>query len=89
VTPAKRRSTPRRHLASDVVLLAEATRTLGGTLDVSRVAARLIDLAKAAVGADAAATWLVERGSDELVLEADSGFTQREAIARIPHAPGS
>jgi signal transduction histidine kinase len=88
VSPAKRRPTVRRLPASDVALLGEATRTLGGTLDVTRVAVRLTQLAQAALGADAAAMWLVERGSAELVLKADSGFTQREAIARVPYAPG-
>jgi signal transduction histidine kinase/CheY-like chemotaxis protein len=71
-----------------VALLGEATRTLGGTLDVTRVTSRLTELAQAVLGADAAATWLVERGSEELVLKADRGFTRREAIARVPHAPG-
>src|SRR4030095_10952212 len=63
-------------------------RTLGGTLDVDRVAARLTELAQAVLGADAAGTWLIERGSDELILKSGSGFTQSEPIARIPHASG-
>ena len=88
MTPARRRSAVRRRVTSDVALLGEATRTLGGTLDVNRVAARLTELAQAVLGADAAGTWLIERGSDELVLKADNGFTQSEPIARVPHASG-
>jgi signal transduction histidine kinase/CheY-like chemotaxis protein len=88
VTPARRRSAVRRRVTSDVALLGEATRTLGGTLDVDRVAARLTELAQAVLGADAAGTWLIERGSDELILKSGSGFTQSEPIARIPHASG-
>jgi signal transduction histidine kinase/CheY-like chemotaxis protein len=72
-----------------VALLAEAARTLSGTLDVNRVAARLTELAQAVMGADAAATWLVERGSDDLILKSDRGFTQPQPVARLPHAPGS
>jgi hypothetical protein len=86
--PARRRSAVRRRVMSDVALLREATRTLGGTLDVNRVASRLTELAQAVLGADAAGTWLVERGSDELVLKADTGFTQSEPIVRVPHAAG-
>ena len=53
MTPAKRRSVRRRAHASDVALLGEATRTLNGTLDVTRVAAQLIELVQRALGADA------------------------------------
>jgi len=88
VTPARRRPAARRPITSDVALLAEATRTLAGTLDVNRVAARLTELAQAVMGADAAATWLVERGSDDLILKAESGFTQPQPVARLPHASG-
>ena len=54
MTPARRRTAVRRRATSDVALLARATRTLGGTLDVTRVAARLTELAQAVLGADAA-----------------------------------
>ena len=88
MTPVKRHSPPRRLVTSDVALLSEATRTLGSTLDVNRVTERLTELAQTVLGADAAATWLIERGSDALVLKAASGFTQPDAVGRIPHAAG-
>ena len=50
--------------------------------------ARLTALAQAVLGADAAATWLIERGSDALILKSNSGFTQPESVGRIPHAAG-
>ena len=88
MTPARRRRAARRLIASDVALLAEATRTLSGTLDINRVAARLTELAQGVMGADAAGTWLVERGSDDLILKSDRGFTQPQPVARLPHASG-
>ena len=72
----------------DLLLLAEATRTLGGTLDLARLMGRLTELAQSALGADAAGVWLLEKNASEMVLRGDIGFNRPEAVARVSHAPG-
>ncbi len=73
---------------ADFGLLAEATRALGGTLDLGLLLGRLTQLAQGALGADAAGVWLLEKNGAELVLRGASGFTRAEAVTRVPHAPG-
>jgi GAF domain-containing protein/CheY-like chemotaxis protein/anti-sigma regulatory factor (Ser/Thr protein kinase) len=73
---------------SEITLLAQATRALGGTLDLTRLMRRLIELAQGHLGADAAGVWLLERGGVELVLRGDSGFKRPEVVARLPQPPG-
>ncbi|HTO10058.1 MAG TPA: GAF domain-containing protein [Candidatus Binatia bacterium] len=72
----------------DVRLLGEATRTLGGTLDLARLMGRLTELAQSALGADAAGVWLLEKNASEMVLRGDTGFNRPEVVARVTHAPG-
>ena len=87
MTPGRRRGrslTP----SPDVRLLAEATRTLGGTLDLARLMGRLTELAQAALAADAAGVWLLEKNASEMVLRGDIGFMRPEVVARVAHAPG-
>ena len=72
----------------DARLLAAATRTLGGTLDLAQLMARLIDLAQSALAADAAGVWLLEKNASEMVLRGDAGLLGAEAVARVAHAPG-
>jgi signal transduction histidine kinase/ActR/RegA family two-component response regulator len=69
-------------------LLAEATRALGGTLDLGRVAGRLTELTLGNLAADAAGVWLLERHDSELVLRGNVGFTRPEVVARLAHPPG-
>jgi signal transduction histidine kinase/CheY-like chemotaxis protein len=83
---------PRRAARSTAVsraaLLAEATRALGGTLDLTRLIGRLIELTRANLAADAVGIWLLERDDSELVLRGDSGFKRPESVARLARAPG-
>ena len=69
-------------------LLAEATRALGGTLDLDRLMARLTELVRANLVADAAGAWLLERRDGELVLRGGVGFQRPEIVARLAQAPG-
>jgi signal transduction histidine kinase len=73
---------------SELTLLAQATRALGGTLDLGRLMGRLTELAQDHLGADAAGVWLFERGGAELVLRGDVGFKRPEVVARLAHPPG-
>ena len=73
---------------AEVRLLTDATRVLGGTLDLERLMGRATTLAQSALGADAAGVWLLEKSSTELVLRGDVGFTHPELVTRVPHAPG-
>src|SRR2546423_11344753 len=73
---------------AEVRLLTDATRVLGGTLDLERLMGRATTLAHSALGADAAGVWLLEKSSTELVLRGDVGFTHPELVTRVPHAPG-
>jgi signal transduction histidine kinase/CheY-like chemotaxis protein len=82
---------PRRRARATVpraALLAEATRTLGGTLDLTRLMGRLIELTQAHLAVDAAGVWLLEREDRELVLCGNTGFKRPESVARLPQAPG-
>src|SRR3954468_19367123 len=72
----------------DVRLLADATRSLGGTLDLARLMGRLTELVQAALAADAAGVWLLEKNASEMVLRGAIGFTPPEVVARAAHAPG-
>jgi signal transduction histidine kinase len=87
MTPARRGRRPPQP-SPDLRLLAEATRTLGGTLDLTRLMRRLTELAQAALGADAAGVWLLEKNASEMVLRGDVGFTRPQVVARVVHAPG-
>ncbi|RPH73996.1 MAG: GAF domain-containing sensor histidine kinase, partial [Candidatus Rokuibacteriota bacterium] len=64
------------------------TRALGGTLDLTRLIGRLIELTQVHLAADAAGVWLLEREDSELVLCGDTGFKRPESVARVPQAPG-
>jgi signal transduction histidine kinase len=74
--------------SAEVRLLTEATRVLGGTLDLAQLMGRATELAQAALAADAAGVWLLEKNGTELVLRGDVGFTQPDVVARVPHGPG-
>jgi GAF domain-containing protein/CheY-like chemotaxis protein len=69
-------------------LLAEATRALGGTLDLGRLMGRLTELAVTHLAADAAGVWLLERRDRELVLRGDVGFKRAQIVARLAQPPG-
>src|SRR5207244_12115437 len=73
---------------AEVRLLTDATRVLGGTLDLERLMGRATTLAHSALGADAAGVWLLEKSSTELVLRGDVGFTHPELVTRVSHVPG-
>ena len=87
MTPGRR---GRRPVAPspEMRLLAEATRALGGTLDLTRLMGRLTELAQSVLGADAAGVWLLEKNGAELVLRGDVGFNRPEIVARVSHVPG-
>jgi GAF domain-containing protein/CheY-like chemotaxis protein len=80
---------PRPHATppSGPVLLVEAGRALGGTLDLGRLMRRLTELAQLHLGADAAGVWLLERDGRELVLRGDLGFRRAEVVARLVQPP--
>jgi len=88
MNPGRRRRGPSPSSAAALGLLAEATRVLGGTLDLGRLMGRLTELAQVGVGADAAGVWLLEPSGAELLLRGDVGFRHAEIVARIAHAPG-
>jgi signal transduction histidine kinase len=87
MTPGRRGRRPPEP-SPDVRLLAEATRALGGTLDLGRLMDRLNELAHSTLGADAAGVWLVEKNASELVLRGELGLRHSDAVARVAHAPG-
>src|SRR6185436_3949527 len=72
--------------APGAALLAEATRALGGTLDLTRLLERLNELTRANIAVDAAGIWLLEHS--ELVLRSDVGFTRPEIVTRLAQTPG-
>jgi len=74
--------------APGTALPTEATRALGGTLDLGRLMSRLSELAATRLSADAAGVWLFERRDSELVLRGDLGFKRPEIVARLAHPPG-
>ena len=88
MSPGRRRRGPSPSSAAALGLLAEATRILGGTLDLGRLMGRLTELAQVGVSADAAGVWLLEPSGTELILRGDVGFRRGEIVARIAHAPG-
>ncbi len=83
---------PRRPARSSALpgaaLLVEATRALGGTLDLGRLMGRLTELTRANLAADAAGVWLLERRDTELALRGDVGFKRPEIVARLAQPPG-
>ncbi|HEU4367780.1 MAG TPA: GAF domain-containing protein [Methylomirabilota bacterium] len=79
---------PTRSPAPGVALMAQATRALGGTLDLGRLVKRLTEIARAHLAAEAAGVWLLERGGAELALRGDVGFKRPEVVARLAHPPG-
>ena len=78
---------PARSSAFGIALLTQATRALGGTLDLDRLMGRLTQMAQAYLAADAAGVWLLERGGAELVLRGDVGFKRPEVVARLEQPP--
>ena len=73
---------------AELALLVQATRALGGTLELDRLVRRLTELAQQHLAPDAAGVWLLERGGSELVLRGDVGFKRAEAVARVAQPPG-
>jgi GAF domain-containing protein len=69
-------------------LLAEATRALGGTLDLGRLMVRLTELARANLAADAAGVWLLDPRDGELVLRGEAGFMHAEVVSHLAPPPG-
>jgi signal transduction histidine kinase/CheY-like chemotaxis protein len=88
VTPAKPPRAAGPPGGPATALLAEATRALGGTLDLGRLMGRLTELAVRHLTADAAGVWLFERRDSELVLRGDVGFKHAEIVARLAQPPG-
>jgi len=88
VKAAKPRRSSAAAAAPGTALLAEATRGLGGTLDLGRLMSRLSELAVTRLTADAAGVWLFESRDSELVLRGDLGFNRPEIVARLAHPPG-
>jgi GAF domain-containing protein len=88
VRAAKRPRSSAAAAATATALLAEATRVLGGTLDLGRLMSRLSELAATRLTADAAGVWLFEHRDSELVLRGDLGFKRPEIVARLAHPPG-
>ena len=88
MSPGRRRRGPSPSSAAALGLLAEATRILGGTLDLGRLMGRLTELAQVGVSADAAGVWLLEPSGTELILRGDVGFRRGEIVVRIAHAFG-
>jgi signal transduction histidine kinase/CheY-like chemotaxis protein len=82
------RRPPRLTPPPGAALLVEATRALGGTLDLDRLMGRLTELVRANLVADAAGVWLLERRDSELVLRGGVGFQRPEIVTRLAQAPG-
>jgi GAF domain-containing protein/anti-sigma regulatory factor (Ser/Thr protein kinase) len=87
VASGRRRRATRVALPPGAALLAEATRALGGTLDLDRLVGRLIELLRANLVADAAGVWLLEGRDRELVLRGALGFQRPEIVARLAQTP--
>ena len=88
MTPGGPRRPARSTAVPGAALLAEATRALGGTLDLARLMSRLTELTQANLAADAVGVWLLERRGSELALRGAVGFKRPEVVARLAQAPG-